>query len=111
MEYDSAFLSQALQHERQVVTLEQKLNGLLRNRKLPDVLKSQRERAELLHADESGLRREIEAAKRLAFNDRANIELLGRLFLDCLGACRAFPPTASGRRPGKSRQFKKTSPA
>ena len=28
-----------------------------------------------------------------------------------LGACRAFPPTASGRRPGKSRQFKKTSPA
>lgn len=84
MEYDSAFLSQALQHERQVVTLEQKLNGLLRNRKLPDVLKSQRERAELLHADESGLRREIEAAKRLAFNDRANIELLGRLFLDCL---------------------------
>ena len=31
--------------------------------------------------------------------------------LQRLGACRAFPPTASGRRPGKSRQFKKTSPA
>jgi uncharacterized Zn finger protein (UPF0148 family) len=84
LEYDSAFLSQALQHERQVVTLEQKLNGLLRNRKLPDVLKMQRERAELLQANESGLRRTIEAAKRLAFNDRANIDLLGRLFLDCL---------------------------
>lgn len=84
MEYDSAFLSQALQHERQVVTLEQKLNGLLRNRKLPDVLKRQRERAESLQSDESGLRREIEAAKRLAFNDRANIDLLERLFLDCL---------------------------
>lgn len=84
MEYDSAFLSQALQHERRVVTLEQRLNGLLRNRKLPDVLNKQRERAGLLQADESGLRREIEKAKRLAFTDRANIDLLGQLFLDCL---------------------------
>lgn len=83
-EYDSAFLSQALQHERKVVTLEQKLNGLLRNRRLPDLLKSQRERADFLQADELGLRREIEVAKRLAFNDRAHIELLERLFLDCL---------------------------
>lgn len=84
LEYDSAFLSQALLHERHVVTLEQRLNGLLRNRRLPDVLNKQRERAELLQANESELRRKIEAAKRLAFNDRANIDLLGRLFLDCL---------------------------
>jgi hypothetical protein len=67
-----------------VVTLEQRLNGLLRNRKLPDVLQAQRDRAASLQGDEAELRVTIEAAKRLAFNDRKNIDLLGRLFLDCL---------------------------
>ncbi|NCT84092.1 MAG: hypothetical protein GXC94_13150 [Comamonadaceae bacterium] len=84
VEYDSAFLSQALQHERRVVTLEQRLNGLLRSRKLPDVLQAQRDRAASLQGDEAELRVTIEAAKRLAFNDRKSIDLLGRLFLDCL---------------------------
>lgn len=83
-EYDSAFLSQALQHERTVATLEQRLDALLRYRKLPDVLQEQQAQAEALKIDEAELRAKLEAAKKSAFNDRKNVELLGELFLDCL---------------------------
>lgn len=83
-EYDSAFLSQALQHERTVATLEQRLDAMLKYRKLPDVLQEQQIQAEKLKIDEAELRTKIETAKKLAFNDRKNVELLGELFLDCL---------------------------
>lgn len=83
-EYDTTFLSQALQHEREVVTLQQQLDTLLRYRKLPDVLEEQREGARGLALDEVDLRSKIEQMKRLAFNDRNNVDLLGALFLDCL---------------------------
>lgn len=83
-EYDTAFLSQALQHERTVATLEQRLDGLLRYRKLPDVLQGQKALAEALKIDESELRAKLETTKKLAFNDRRNVELLEDLFLDCL---------------------------
>lgn len=83
-EYDSAFLSQALQHERIVATLEQRLDAMLKYRKLPDVLQEQQAQAEALKLDEADLRAKLEAAKKWAFNDRKNVELLGELFLDCL---------------------------
>ncbi|MBI2309085.1 MAG: hypothetical protein HYU78_17485 [Rhodocyclales bacterium] len=83
-EYDSAFLSQALQHERTVATLEQRLDAMLKYRKLPDVLQEQQTQAEALKTDEAELRTKIETAKKSAFNDRKNVELLGELFLDCL---------------------------
>ncbi|OJA84424.1 hypothetical protein [Burkholderia ubonensis] len=83
-EYDSAFLSQALQHERTVATLEQRLDAMLRYRKLPDVLQEQQAQAESLKMDEVALRAELETAKKAAFNDRKNVELLGELFLECL---------------------------
>lgn len=83
-EYDSAFLSQALQHERALATLEQRLDAMLRYRKLPDVLQEQQTQAEALKIDEAELRTALEAAKKWAFSDRKNIELLGELFLDCL---------------------------
>ncbi|MCE4555366.1 hypothetical protein [Pelomonas cellulosilytica] len=83
-EYDSAFLSQALQHERAVATLEQRLDAMLRYRKLPDVLQEQQAQAEALKIDEAELRAKLEGAKKSAFNDRKNVELLGQLFLDCL---------------------------
>ena len=83
-EYDSAFLSQALQHERTLATLEQRLDAMLRYRKLPDVLREQQAQAEALKIDEAELRTALEAAKKWAFSDRKNIELLGELFLDCL---------------------------
>lgn len=83
-EYDSAFLSQALQHERTVATLEQRLNAMLKYRKLPDVLQEQQTQAEALKFDEAELRAKIEIAKKSAFSDRKNVELLAELFLDCL---------------------------
>lgn len=83
-EYDSAFLSQALQHERTVATLEQRLDAMLTYRKLPDVLQEQQAQAESLKIDEAELRAKLEAAKKSAFNDRKNVELLGEFFLDCL---------------------------
>jgi hypothetical protein len=83
-DYDSAFLSQALQHERAVVTLEQRLDAMLRYRKLPDVLQEQQAHAEELKLDEAELRAKLEAAKKAAFNDRKNLALLSELFLDCL---------------------------
>lgn len=83
-EYDSAFLSQALQHERVVATLEQRLDAMLTYRKLPDVLQEQQAQAEALKIDEAELRAKLEDAKKSAFNDRKNVELLGELFLDCL---------------------------
>ena len=82
--YDSAFLSQALEHERGVATLEQQLNALLKYRKLPDVLHEQLVRAETLKIDEAELRTKLEASRKAAFKDRGNLELLGKLFLDCL---------------------------
>lgn len=83
-DYDSAFMSQAIEHERIITTLEQKLNALIHNRKLPDVLEEQRELAARLQGDESETRVKLEAARKLAFKDTKNIEKLGELFLDCL---------------------------
>ena len=83
-EYDSAFLSQALQHERTVATLEQRLDALLSYRKLPNVLQEQKAHAEVLKLEEAQLRTNLEGARKAAFNDRHNIEMLGRLFLECL---------------------------
>ncbi len=83
-EYDSAFLSQALQHERAVATLEQRLNAMLKYRKLPDLLQEQQAQAQALKIDEAELRAKLDTAKKSAFNDRKNVELLGELFLDCL---------------------------
>jgi len=94
-EYDSAFLSQALQHERDVATLEQRLNAMLRYRKLPDVLQEQQAQAEALKIDEAELRAKLETTRKSAFNDRRNVELLGELFLDCLVRAR-FPDVKPG---------------
>lgn len=83
-DYDSAYVSQAVEHERVIATLEQKLNSLLHNRKLPDVLQEQRDFAAKLQGDESEIRAKLETARKLAFQDTKNIEKLGALFLDCL---------------------------
>lgn len=83
-DYDSAYMSQAVEHERVVATLEQKLNGLLHNRKLPDVLEEQKELAQKLYGQEAETRAKLEAVRKIAFQDSKNIERLGELFLDCL---------------------------
>jgi hypothetical protein len=82
--YDSEFLSQALIHERNAATLEQKLADLEQSRRLPDLLREQRELASAKAVEEAKLVSELEATKRAAFQDRRNVERLGQLFLDCL---------------------------
>ena len=89
-DYDSAYLSQAVENEREIATLEQKLNSLLQNRKLPDVLDEQREMVEKLYGEEATLRGQLEKLRETTFRDAKNIEKLGELFLDCLLAVR-FP--------------------
>ena len=83
-DYDSAFVSQALEHERIVVTQEQKLSALLHNSKLPEILNDQRASAEVLIGEEAEARARLEAVRKTVFRDRKNIEKLGELFLDCL---------------------------
>lgn len=48
------------------------------------MLQEQQAQAEALKIDEAELRVKLEGAKKWAFNDRKNVELLGELFLDCL---------------------------
>lgn len=83
-EYDSAYMSQALEHERVVVTLEQKLNNLLHSRKLPDVLEEQRRMAEELVGEEAKTRSKLEDARKVAYRDGKNILRLGELLLESL---------------------------
>ncbi|ANB77310.1 hypothetical protein AYM40_35080 [Paraburkholderia phytofirmans OLGA172] len=83
-DYDSAFLSQAVENERVIATLEQKLNSLLHNRKLPDILQEQSELVETLAGKESELRIRLDKLRETTFRDAKNIEKLGELFLDCL---------------------------
>jgi hypothetical protein len=95
--YDSEFLSQALIHERNVATLEQKLSDLEQSRRLPDLLREQRELASEKAVEEAKLASELEATKRAAFQDRRNVERLGHLFLDCLIRCN-FPDVSATDR-------------
>jgi len=83
-EYDSVYMSQALEHERAVVTLEQKLNNLLHSRKLPDVLEEQRRLAEELAGDETKTRLQLDDARKTAYRDSRNILRLGELLLESL---------------------------
>jgi len=88
--YDSEFLSRAIADERTIATLSQKLDNVNHNRKIPDLLQQQLERADALLDQETKIQQELVAARKLAFQDRRNIKALGELFLDCLVRSR-FP--------------------
>ncbi|QJP98682.1 hypothetical protein C798_00080 [Herbaspirillum rubrisubalbicans Os34] len=83
-EYDSAHMSQALEHQRRVVTLEQKLNNLLHSRKLPQVLEEQQRLADELAGEEATVRAQLETARKVAYRDSRNILRLGDLLLEIL---------------------------
>lgn len=83
-DYDSAFLSQALEFERQVTALEQQAGSLISYRKLPERLSELLSTADTLHGQESELRAKLAREREKAFKDRSNLEDLERLFLDCL---------------------------
>jgi rubrerythrin len=89
-DYDSSFLSQALEFERQMTVLEQQVGSLLSYRKLPERLSDLLSTADTLQGQESGLRAKLARERDKAFKDRSNLEDLERLFLDCLVRS-AFP--------------------
>lgn len=84
VDYDSAFLSQALEFERQATTLEQQVGSLITYRKLPERLVEMLSNADALHGQESELRAKLSREREEAFKDRTNLEDLETLFLDCL---------------------------
>jgi hypothetical protein len=89
-DYDSAFLSQAIEFERQATVLEQQVSSLISYRKLPERLAEFLETADALQGEESELRAKLVREREKAFKDRSNLEDLEKLFLDCLVRS-AFP--------------------
>lgn len=83
-EYDSAFLSQAIEIERRATTVEQRVNALLTFKQFPEKLDAYFAEVEELLSQEADLKETLKAARSEAFKDTANIELLETLFLDCL---------------------------
>ena len=83
-DYDSAFLSQALEFERDATALEQEVGSLLSYRKLPERLSELLSTADSLNAREVELRANLNREREKAFKDRTNLEDLETLFLDCL---------------------------
>lgn len=82
--YDSEFLSRAISDERTIATLSQKLDNMAHNRKIPNLLQKQLDRASALLDHEAAIQNELTAARKRAFQDRRNIKALADLFLDCL---------------------------
>jgi hypothetical protein len=83
-EYDSAFMSQAIDFERQATTLEQQINALLSFKKLPELLAEHFSAVDKLQGQESELRATLTRERKAAFKDLTNLEDLQSLFLDCL---------------------------
>jgi len=82
--YDSEYLSSALELERRKATLHQRIAEYERLARLPRLVDEQLRRADILTADEEGLKRELTEARNEAEKDTKNLQLLERLFLDCL---------------------------
>jgi rubrerythrin len=83
-DYDSAFLSRALEFERQATSLEQEIGSLLSYRKLPERLTQLLSTAESLNTQEVEARAKLAREREKAFKDRTNLEELEKFFLDCL---------------------------
>jgi len=89
-DYDSAFLSQALQYEREATGLEQQVSSLFAYRKLPERLEDLLSKADGLQGQETELRAKLARARERAFQDRQNLTDLEEFFRDCLVRSR-FP--------------------
>lgn len=83
-EYDSTFLSQALQYEREATALEQQVSSLLNYRKLPERLNELLADTDALAAQEAEVRAKLARERDKAFKDRTNLQDLEVFLLDCL---------------------------
>lgn len=89
-QYDSAYLSRALELERHAASLSERIANLERQKLLPAKLDDQFRAADRLIADETEVRRKLVEARKKAEKDVSNLKRLEELFLDCLVRAR-FP--------------------
>jgi hypothetical protein len=93
--YDSAFLSQARALERQIASLEQELNTLRRDARIPEALNLMEIEADQHIAKATELRREIALERqKLSSNDQL-VHILEQYFFEALEAA-GFPSLVSG---------------
>ncbi len=83
-DYDSAYLSVALESEKQRMAILQQLSDLDRIEVLVKKIGALSDRAERLFVAEQKTRLELKEAREKAEKDTQNISLLKELFLDCL---------------------------
>lgn len=83
-QYDSAYLSEALEYERKRAALDQGIRYLKKLRALPSKLESMLGRADDLASEETRVFRELTETRKRAEKDTKNLQLLADLFLDCL---------------------------
>jgi len=83
-DYDSAYLSVALESEKQRVAILQQMSDLDRIEVLVQKIGALSDRAERLIVEERKTRSELKEAREKAEKDTQNISLLKKLFLDCL---------------------------
>ncbi|GHF58753.1 hypothetical protein HNQ07_004085 [Deinococcus metalli] len=82
--YDSQYLSQNLDIERQLAALERERLDLERLRRLPEVIEQNVASAHVLAVEEKALKEALKGARSEAQQDSRNLERLRTLFLDCL---------------------------
>jgi hypothetical protein len=83
-QYDSAYLSEALEHERRRAQLDQEVRYLRKLQALPSKVASLLKAADALLVKEQIVRRELKEAREAAEQDMSNLTRLKQLFLDCL---------------------------
>lgn len=83
-QYDSAYLSQALETERRAAAVTEEIRFLEKLRVLPARVEQLRASGDALATRESKLRRELKDARAAAEKDLTNLDRLKTLFLDCL---------------------------
>lgn len=82
--YDSAYLSEALQVEKDHAALQQRLRDLHQIEHLGRKAVELEKRAQILAGDEYRLKVELKEARKKAERDTTNLRRLEALFLDCL---------------------------
>ena len=84
MDYDSAYLSSALESEKKCSALKQQLLDLKKIEALVQRMVDLSHRSDSLLTDEQRIRRELKDERELAEKDTRNLDRLKTLFLDCL---------------------------
>jgi hypothetical protein len=82
--YDSAYLSRALESEKQVAVTREKIAELDRYSALVKRIDELQVRSQSLSQQETQVRATLKEARELAEKDNQSLERLKRLFLDCL---------------------------